>query len=88
MYAFSYEASAKYQEVYQTYMVLLFVSSYAFTVSYLLLPSEYTDEWPLLEHEVSQSVSQSVSQHISKSINRDAPSHSRCSRAHSLHENE
>ena len=52
MYGFSYEASAKYQEVYQTYMVLLFVSSYAFTVSYLLLPSEYTEEWPLLEHEV------------------------------------
>ena len=51
--AFSYHVqTGSLQEAYQNVMLLLFVSAYAFTASYLLLPTELDEEWRVLENEV------------------------------------
>lgn len=49
--SFSYDVDSKLELPYQVLMLLLIISSYTFVQNYLLLPTEYLDEWPLLKAE-------------------------------------
>lgn len=56
VYAFAYSVDTKLGLPYEIYMTLLIVSSYTFMIDYLLLPSEYMEEWALLWKETKRNI--------------------------------